>query len=103
MEPLNYRFTRFGGNARPLVVDADADFVANTRRGDLDQSARRREAHRIIEDIVDRPRQPIGLAHHDRAVLPRPGKGDARIASLAPRFPTRDDLLDQRTEIDPVE
>src|SRR5438067_1625180 len=103
MEPVKDRFTRLGRNARSLVVDADADLVAYARRSDLDQSAGGREAHSIVQDVVDRPRQPVGLAHYDGAVLARSGKGDARIARLAPRFPARGDLLDQRPEIDPVE
>src|SRR4051794_18309044 len=55
VESVKDRFPRFGRNSRTLVVDADFNLVAHSRRGDLDQPAGRREAHRIIEDIVDGP------------------------------------------------
>ena len=66
VEAVEDRLARFGRNAGALVVDADPDLVADPRRGDFDQPAGRREADRIVEDVVDRARQPVGLAHDRR-------------------------------------
>src|SRR3954453_4271783 len=103
MEPVKNRLTRVGWNAWTLVVDPDLHVVADAHRCDLDETARRREAHGVIEDVVDGARQPVGLAHDDGGVLAGAGEGDSRVACLEPSLPTRDKLLDQWTEIDPVE
>src|SRR5437764_13568683 len=103
MEAVKDRFTRVGWNSGPLVIDANLAFVADAGGGDLDQTAGRREAHRIVEDVVDRARQPVGLAHHDRRIPARARESDACIAGLAARFPAVDQLLDQWTKVDPVE
>ena len=103
MEAVKDRFTRIRRNARPFVVDADPDLVAHSRSRNLDQPARRRKAHRVIEDIVDCAREPVGLAHHGCGILARAGESDSRAIRFAAALPTRDQLLDQRAEVDPVE
>src|SRR6185503_21100927 len=49
---------------------------------------------------VDRARQPVGLAHHHGGILSWASEGDARVSSLPPGLPRRDDLLDQFSKVD---
>src|SRR5205085_9388189 len=63
MEAVEDGFARFWRNAGPFVVDANKDLVANPGSGDLDEASRRGEADRIVDDVVDRPDQAVGLAH----------------------------------------
>ena len=56
MESLKNGFTRVGRDAGAFVVDADSNFLADTRRGDFDEAARRRKADGIVDDRIDRPR-----------------------------------------------
>ena len=100
MEAVKDGFTRRLGNAGAFVVDADPDLVADAAGGNLDQAARRREADRIVDDIVDRPGEPARIAHYDRALAARPSEGNPRVAFLAAIFPCRDQLFDQRSQID---
>src|SRR6476620_690311 len=100
MEAVKDRLTGLRGNSRSLVVDADQDLVADTRDGDLDKAVCRGEADRIVEDRVERPRQPIGLAHYHGTVLAWSSEGDSGVARLAPRFPALDELLDEGAEVD---
>src|SRR6185369_14620401 len=86
-----------------LVVDADPDFVADMCDGNLHESASRREAHGIVDDIVDRPGEPVRLTHDLRTCLAWACEGYARITLLTARFPALDELLDQGAEIDPLE
>src|SRR6476619_2596051 len=103
MEPVKNRLTRLGRNARTLVVDPDPDLVADARHGDLDEASWRREAHCIVDDGVDRPCKAVRLAHDDGCVLAWAGEGEAGIAGFAACLPAVDELLDQRSEIDPFE
>src|SRR3954454_19550874 len=103
MEAVKDRFTRIRRNARPFVVDSNPDLVADSRSRNLDEAARRRGAHRIVEDIVDSAREPVGLTHHRRSVLARPGEGDSRIACFTASFPACDELLDHWAEVHSVE
>src|SRR3954469_6060057 len=103
MEAVKNRLTGFRRNAGTFVVDPDADFVANAPGSYLDQPAWRREADRIVDDCVDRPREPVGLTHHDGAVLARTGESQARITGFAPGFPAPYQLLDQRPQVDSLE
>src|SRR6185437_7483686 len=103
MEAVKNRLTGFGGNAWSFIVDPDPDLVANPRHRDFDKTAGRREADGIVDDCVDRASEPIGLAHHCSAILARTGEGEPGIAGFPARFPAVDQLLDQRTEIDPLE
>src|SRR5690349_7954862 len=103
MEAVKNRLTSLVRDAGTFVVDADPDLVANAGDGDLDESARRREAHCIVDDRVDRPREPIGLAHHDRSILAWAGEGEPGIAGFPARLPAADDLLDEGAEIDLLE
>src|SRR5689334_1392827 len=102
MEAVKDRFTCILRNARALVVDSYPDLVADSRSGNFDQPARRREADRVVENIVDRARQPVWLAHHGRGVHARAGEGNAGAVGLTASLPARDKLLDHRAEIDPV-
>ena len=103
MEAVKNGFTRVRGNAGTLVVDADADFVADARRGDLDQAAGRREADRIVDDVVDRSGQPAGSPITTAVALR--GRAKAMRASPFSRrcLPADDELLDQRAEVDRLE
>ena len=103
MEAVENGLPQLGGNARSLVVNPDADLVADMRRGYFDQPPRRRETDRVVDDVVDRTGKPACLTHDDGAGPPRPCEGKPDIAGLAPRFPGRDDLLDQLAEIDRLE
>src|SRR5690349_15069415 len=103
MESIKDRFTCLGRNSGSLVVDPDADLVADMRSGNLDQSARRRKADRIVDDRIDCPREAVRLTHHHRRVLARSGEGNSRVARLATGFPAGDDLLDEWPEIDSFE
>src|SRR4051812_18566162 len=100
MEAVKNRLTSLGGDAWTLIVDADQDFVADPGYGDFDQAIRRREAHGVVEDCIERARQPVRLAHDDGAVLAWPGEGDARTARFAALLPAVDQLLDQRADVD---
>src|SRR5690348_4517163 len=103
MEAVKDRFAGLRRHAGTFVVDADADFVADMRRGNFDQPFGRGEAYGIVDDRVDGAGETVRLAHHDRGVLARPSEGDSRIALLAAGFPGGDDLLDQGAEIDSLE
>src|SRR5947209_12327907 len=103
MEAVKDRFTGVGRNARAFVVDPDPDLIADSRRRDLDQTAGRREADGIVEDVIDRARQTVRLAHHGRGVLARARKGDACATGLTPGLPACDQLLDHWTKIDAIE
>src|SRR4051812_44304457 len=103
MEAVKNRLTRLGRDAWSFVVDADSHLVADAGDGDLDETAGRRKADRIVDDRIDRPCEPIRLAHDDGAFLARTGEGEARITGFAARFPAVDKLLHQRSEIDPLE
>src|SRR6185312_11352945 len=103
MEAVKNRLTGFGVNAWSFIVDPDPDLVANPRHRDFDETAGRREADGIVNDRVDRPSEPVGLAHHCSTVLARTGEGKPGIAGFPACFPTVHQLLDQRTEIDALE
>ena len=75
------------GNSRALVVDPDSNFVPDPRHCDFDKAAGRREADCIVDDRVDRPGEPVGLAHDDRAILARTSKSEPRVAGFAASFP----------------
>src|SRR5687768_14360127 len=103
MEAVKNRLTMLFGDARSFVVDADLDLVSDMGRGDLDQPAWGREADRIIDDIVDRPRQPPRLPHDNRAGLARAGEGDPDVSGFAPGFPRFDQLADEVAQVDRLE
>src|SRR6476469_143003 len=100
MEAVKDCLTGFCGDARTFVVDTDQHVITDPRNGDLDQAIGWREAHRVVEDRVERPGEPVGLAHDHGAVLARAGKGDACAAGLPARFPALHQLLDPAAEID---
>src|SRR3546814_3074084 len=54
-----------------VVVDLHMHLVAEPRRRHADEAARRREADRIVDDIVDRAFEPVTVAHHDGRALAR--------------------------------
>src|SRR5829696_1785467 len=103
MEAVKDCFALACGHARSLIVDADADLVADLRRGNFDEAVGGREADRIVDQIVDRARQPTGLAEDDRACAARAGKGELHAASLPALLPAGDDLADEDAEIDGFE
>src|SRR4051794_27405332 len=103
MEAVKNGLSRLGRNAGPLVVDTDEDFIPDTRDGDFDEAAWGREAHCVVDYCVQGAGEAVGLTHDDRAVLARPGEGDARIAGLAACFPAVDGLVDQRAKVDRTE
>ena len=103
MESIKDRFSRFLGNARALIVDSHDHVTADPRRGDFDKPGGRREADRIVDDILDRAGEPSRIAQDHGGVPSWAGKGDLRIAFLAPGLPGGDQLLDQRAEIDGLE
>ena len=92
------------GHARPFVLDADQHLVADRRRADLDDAARRREGDGVVDEIVDQPREPRFVAHAPIAAAhPRPGEGD--LARPCRRAPSQSgsSALDQPAEIDRLE
>src|SRR4030095_2752481 len=103
MEAVKNRLTQLLGDTRAFVVDADPDLLPDMGRGNLDQSAGRRKADRIVDDIVDSASETARLAHDNRTGTAWAGKGQAHIAGFAPRFPSRDKLLDQPAQIDRFE
>src|SRR3954465_9963378 len=42
----------FGGDARPLVLHDDHDDVVLEGRADVDQARRRREFHRVVDEVT---------------------------------------------------
>src|ERR1700741_771373 len=103
VESVKDGLARFFGNAWAFVVDADSNFVADMGRRDFDQSARRREADRIVDDVVDRSTQPVDVTKHDRGRHARSGEGDSSVALLAAMLPGIDELLDDGAEVDGFE
>src|SRR5437762_11771012 len=103
MEAVKNGFSSFRRNAGAFIVDADADLVADAGHGNLDETAGRREAHRIIDDRIDRTGQAVGLAHDGGAVFAWASEGQARVAGLTARLPAVDELFDQRSKIDTFE
>src|SRR4029078_1844173 len=103
MEAVKNRLTRFGRDARPVIVDADANFVAYPSGGKLNEAPGRRKTYRIVDDRIDCAGQTIGLAHEERAVLAWPGKSKTRAAGFVPGLPAMDELLDQRAKIHALE
>ena len=103
MEAVKDRLARIGGNAGAFVLDADPDLVADSRSGDLDQPAGRREADGIVEMSLIARASRSGLPITTARVLARPGEGDPRVAVSRRRFPACDELLDQRAEVDRLE
>src|SRR4029078_10845044 len=103
MEAVKNGFALLGRDSGTLVVDADQDPVIDMDCGGLDQPAGGREADGIVDDVVDGAGETARLAHDDGAFAARPGKGDADVAGLAPRFPTRNDPFDQWPQIDRLE
>src|SRR3546814_16631261 len=53
-----------GGNAGAVVVDAHMHLVAQAGRGDAGEDARRREADRFVDDMVDGALEAEAVAHH---------------------------------------
>src|SRR5438445_6685164 len=103
MEAVKNRLATLGRDAGALVIDAYANLAANAFDGDLDQPARGREAHCIVDDRVERACKAVGLAHHHCAAVERPGEGEPRVARLSPGFPTVDQLFDQQPDVDRTE
>src|SRR5579872_421801 len=100
MEAVKNRLTSVRRNARTFVVDADSDLLTDTGDGDLDQPSRRRKAHRVVDDRIDRSNEPVGLAHDHCRIFAWAGEGEPRVAGLSPSLPTVDQLLDQHSEVD---
>src|SRR3546814_20598989 len=55
--------------------------VAQAGRGDADEAARRREADRIVDDIVDGALEAVTVAHHRRRAPTWAGECAARTGS----------------------
>src|SRR4249919_3894793 len=100
MEAVKNRLTKVFGNAGPFIIDPDPYLLVNMRGRDLHQAVGRREADRIVDDIVDGASQPSRFSHHDRAGETGTGKGKADIAGFAARFPGFYQLSDQFAEVD---
>src|SRR5918993_3547087 len=103
MKPVKNGFAQLFGNARSLVIDSNANGVADPGGGDFDQAAGGRETDGVVDDIVDCSCEPVGVSQNDCAVLARTGKGDAGVALFAPMLPRIYQLLDQRAEVDRFE
>src|SRR5437868_5607136 len=103
MEAVKNGLTRFGRHSWALIVDPASDLIADACDGNLDETPGRREAHCIVDDGVDGPREAVRLAHNHRRILSRTGEGEPGVAGLAARLPAVDELFDQRSKIDPLE
>src|SRR3546814_1830013 len=79
--------------------------VAEPRCRHADEAVRRREADRIVDDIVDRAFEPVTVAHHDGRALARAREGDARVrgARLNARGARGEHRFDHDPDIDGLE
>src|SRR5690606_35020679 len=72
-----------GLDAWAVIIDADMHLLSQPRRPYADEPVRRREADRIVDNIVNRAFEPMAIAHHRRSALARAGERDARLRLLS--------------------
>src|SRR4029453_5574509 len=101
MEAVKNRLTVLFWDTRPFIVDADPDFLFDMCRGNFHQPARRREADRIIYDVVYDSGQSYGFSYDDSACCAV--KSESHISRLPTPFPRFHQLTDQFTKIDRLE
>ena len=67
-EPLEYPLQVLGSDAPPGVPNPDRDLVCGANGGELDDIAPRAELHGVLDQGVDRNREPVRVRLHLRLV-----------------------------------
>ena len=100
VEPLEHLFALVGRNPEAIVADREFDAVVAAGDLDRDPPAGRGERDRVVEQVLDNPFQPRGIARHDAPGAVGRDQFDGRRGGAAAPVARRDHRRGHRRQID---